>query len=729
MKKDEKALTEIKENKEIVKQPRKKTPKIPKKKLPRIFKKKYTKKNFNKKLLKKIFIEDDKKYIKSIFTETKTVNKKNKEKITFAIQDDKLFTQIEAKRLKSLSKEIKKQKGTIKFIPLFIFIGIVISVFIFTDLILTMGLKSTFQGIFKAKVDIGYAHLDYLKSSISIKNFAVANKDAPMNNLFQFDSIVFDIDINRMLNKQFVIDEIEAAGFAVGTPRKTSGEIKQKKEESTPKEPLIKPEQIEAIKTKLSTELQKIFAKFDPQSILDSTYNKLQTPVSSEKIIAELNTLIPYWKEKPEEFSNQLNSFMADVKKLESINFSNITDLKQIEENIALITNTISNGEKISNNFQGTYNKLQADFNNVNKLTNNLEKAIKNDTQLAASITANIKSFTPEAGGKLVANILEDFLNGLLGDAYPKAKELLALIQDIKEKLPEKEKTETEEQPKPERLDGINFYWGQPELPKFLVRKAHASGSGFDFTANNISSNPTLINAPMTVEGTYTIQNRQDSFNITLDLRDNRTSSMLTANYHAPDVLTQFDFLSSTATYDIQFSAEEDASMSIYGNANLIETDFDLPTFEPAFAYDICNKSIEQIDTTYLSVMANLGGKENLKLNLNTDFDNKFMKSVTNHVNKELTALKDEATKAISIKLDEYSAPVKEKIAEFNVYKTKIEDSKKQLDKKLAELKSQLNKEREKLINLGKAKAQDAVQDTVNKYVDTSKLDSIKSWF
>ena len=47
MKKDEKALTEIKENKEIVKQPRKKTPKIPKKKLPRIFKKKYTKKNFN----------------------------------------------------------------------------------------------------------------------------------------------------------------------------------------------------------------------------------------------------------------------------------------------------------------------------------------------------------------------------------------------------------------------------------------------------------------------------------------------------------------------------------------------------------------------------------------------------------------------------------------------------------------------------------------------------------
>ena len=35
---------------------------------------------------------------------------------------------------------------------------------------------------------------------------------------------------------------------------------------------------------------------------------------------------------------------MADVKKLESINFSNITDIKQIEENIALITNTISNG-------------------------------------------------------------------------------------------------------------------------------------------------------------------------------------------------------------------------------------------------------------------------------------------------------------------------------------------------------------------------------------------------
>ena len=127
------------------------------------------------------------------------------------------------------------------------------SVFIFTDLILKIGLKSAFQGIFKAKVDIGYLHLDYMESSMTIKNLVVADKNAPMKNLFQFDSIVFDIDINRMLEKSIVIDEIEAAGFATGTERKTSGElVVKKKEKNENKQPLIKPEFIEAAKTKIT---------------------------------------------------------------------------------------------------------------------------------------------------------------------------------------------------------------------------------------------------------------------------------------------------------------------------------------------------------------------------------------------------------------------------------------------------------------------------------------------
>ena len=141
--------------------------KIPRKKLPKLLKKKYNKKNLGKKLLSKIFIADDKKYVESLFVETK-IGKK--EKAFFLVPEDKKFTKAEIKRLKLIVNDVKKQKGAIKLLPLIIFVLIVASVFLFTDLILKIGLKSTLQNTFKAKANIGYLHLDYLESSLAIKN-------------------------------------------------------------------------------------------------------------------------------------------------------------------------------------------------------------------------------------------------------------------------------------------------------------------------------------------------------------------------------------------------------------------------------------------------------------------------------------------------------------------------------------------------------------------------------
>ena len=127
--------------------------------------------------------------------------------------------------------------------------------------------------------------------------------------------------------------------------------------------------------------------------------------------------------------------------------------------------------------------------------------------------------------------------------------------------------------------------------------------------------------------------------------------------------------------------------------------------------------------------MANYSEAGDLKLNVNTDFDNQFMKGVTNLVNAQLTSIKDKATKEIAVKLDEYSAPVKEKINEFNKYKEALDKSKKDLEQKIAELKAKLEDGKNKLIQSGKDQAESAISDTVNKYVDTDKLDSLKKLF
>ena len=710
---------------------KKNTAKIPKKKLPKIYKKKYSPKKFKKKLLSKIFIADDKKYVESLFDEIK-VGKK--EKTFYRIPDEKLFTPVESKRLKLLAKQINKQKGTVKFIPLFILAGIIACVFIFTDLVLKIGLKTTCQKVFNAKTEIGYVHLDYMDSSLTLKNFVVANKDEPMKNLFEFESIVLDIDINRLLEKSIVIDEIEAAGFKTGTERKTSGalplKVKMEKEkDEAPKEPLLKPEYVEGAKNKVTGELQALFEKFNPETIIDSVYNSLQTPIVSKNISTEMEILIPYWQSKPEEISKEVSDYIKKANTISTLDFSNIKDISQIQKNIDTITSIIKDGENLTTSFKTTYSKLDTDFKSVKNLTTDLEKAIQSDTELASNITSSIKNFTPKSGMRILSNTIEEFLNNLLGNLYPSIKEVLASIDEIKAKLPEKSKEEKPEEKKIERLKGTNFTWGRPEMPQFYVGVAHASGSGFDVSANNISNNPKIILEPMTLDGTYSIAGREDSFSATLDLLENSQNPMFYASYHAPDVPTEFDFLKSSSTLDIQLSVENDKTISAYGNANLKEANMVIPSFEPEFAYSICEQAVNEIDTTYLGIMANYSEKGDLKLNVNTDFDNQFMKGVTNLVNAQLASIKDKATKEIAAKLDEYSAPVKEKINEFNKYKEALDKSKKDLEQKIAELKAKLEDAKNKLIQSGKDKAENAISDTVNKYVDTEKLDSLKKVF
>ena len=63
-------MAEKKQTKDLTKQKKAKKPekKFPAKKLPSLFKKSYTEKKFDKKILKKIYVPEDKKTVQSMFT-------------------------------------------------------------------------------------------------------------------------------------------------------------------------------------------------------------------------------------------------------------------------------------------------------------------------------------------------------------------------------------------------------------------------------------------------------------------------------------------------------------------------------------------------------------------------------------------------------------------------------------------------------------------------------------
>ncbi|MBQ1984191.1 MAG: hypothetical protein II232_06150 [Spirochaetaceae bacterium] len=112
---------EISEKTEVAETKQKKSSKIKKepktisaKKLPKIFRKKYLEKAYKKKILKKVYVASDKKLIESLF---ETEKDKKEREIYFVPQDKNIPTK-DFKRLKLVAKQIKKQKGGIKFLPL-----------------------------------------------------------------------------------------------------------------------------------------------------------------------------------------------------------------------------------------------------------------------------------------------------------------------------------------------------------------------------------------------------------------------------------------------------------------------------------------------------------------------------------------------------------------------------------------------------------------------------------
>lgn len=685
------------------------------KKLPSVFKKKYTKSSFKKKILSKLFIADDKKLISGLFEEQKFGKK---EKLFFVIPKDRQFTKNEIAKLKKIAGEMKSQKGRVKWLPLILIVVIIVGVFLSTDLILKFGLQKTMEGIFGAKVTTSYVHLDYLKSSVSIKNLVVANKKEPMKNLFQFDSLIFDIDINRIFEKSFVIDEFEAAGFAIGTERKTSGALPEKKKkpkEEKESKPITLPPFVNDLKDSAVSELGKMFESYNPENILKNINNSLKTPAASIAITTELNNLVPYWQNMPKKIEQDLNSLTSDFNKLQKINVSSIKDLSEIQANVELITRTINSTKNISDSYKTVFTKLNSDTESIKKLTSNLEKAIKDDTNLATNLTSKLTSITPSSSIKFVSSSVEKFVNSLLGAYMPMIKKGLEYADTVKDYLPAKK--EKEEKPKIERLPGETITWGRQKMPTVYVRKAHGSGSGFDFTINEITTNADLSGKPTTLEGSFAVQNRVDSFDAKLDLRKNATLPVLEATYFADEFPFSFEMLDANTTLEVQIKADDFSNYTLSGFANVTNANFKLPKFEPEFAYKLCNDSAKAIDSTYLGVTGSYSDSKGVSLAVSTDFDRAFVRAVSANMSKELAVIKDQALAEVSKKLSEYKKPIDEKLAEFNQYKGKIDEYKKQLDSMLSEL------------NAKKAEFEKAIKEKTGSAVKQGIGDALKKWF
>ena len=736
----------VQEDKKKVPARKKKEPKtFPKKKLPRMLKKKYSQKKFNRKILKRLYIPRDQEFMAAMFVESG-----EGKKMRLSIPDDRVFTKQELVRLKTLSKEIRKQKGRVKFMPLIASVGLVIlmvsAVLIFKDPLIKKGLRSVMQSAFGAKVDIAYLHLGILDSNFTIRGLEVANRNNTMKNLFEIGGLTVDFDLLQLLRKRFVSDEMSVTDVRVNTDRETDGALPEDYAQTA---------RLEQLKTQVTNftlekagvvknSVSEIFAQYDPETLVKNFYDQLTIPGLAKDIESQMNVLIPAWKEMPDQLSASVNKVMADGQAAANFDWESVqSDPTKIRDGIASIRSAVESATALYNETEQTMNMLQRDVNTVQSLADQAQRAVTDDFNLVSSEINKIASFSiKEDGMNILTTSFEKILADLFGQYYPMVQELMVYVQDLSAKSAAKEQETVavvEEKPAIQRYEGRNIEYSVDNIPSFLIKKMHGSGADGSFSMSldvtDISSDMDKWGKPASISGVVGHGAMTDSFSGTLDMRKSRTGDLVDLRYkgngYALDMtMPEEEAVPGVPTgkgighFDARITANETGAFSVGGGITLDPVNFTTAAFEPAFAYDLYSRALAMFTSVQAAVTIGYSDASGLFLDVDSDIDRRFVAVLTQLFNEELTKVKEEATAKVQAVLDENMAKVKEQFGDFDDIKARMDDQWKKIEAYKAELERKQREGEEKLnatLNAAKDAATKKAEEAVKGVTDSVK--------
>ena len=703
----------------------KKEPKnFPVKKLNSFFRKSYTQKKLDK-ILKKIYIPEDKALIESLFSDKYEKGKKE----LVRIPRDKVFTKKELSQLKTLAKNIKANKGRIKLVP-FIAVAsfiaaIVILVTVFKNPVAKMGIRTAMQGIFGARCDIGSVNVEIFGAQITVNHLEQANADEPMKNLFQFDKLDLNFNLTQLLRAKFHAENIEISGIALGTERKVSGALpvkpksakeKEENNDSTGFYDALKAKTTSATANAIEDVLKKL-QEYNPETIMRNINENLQTKTVAAEVQNDVKSLTETWKAKPAELQKDVNNFKTSAEKLTKLNAKNLKTPNDIKKAIEDIQTALKSGEKVKNGVDSTLNSFETDAKKVEGFKTKLENAVKTDTEMVKN---TLPDLSVEGAKGFVTGTFDGFAYNLLGKYYPYLKKTISYAgtmksssskdENVKKEAVKKAKKQARTESK--RYSGRNVYWRKDTVPKLLIENVHGSGSGsgtsLDLKITNISSDMDKVGKPIVAKGVYNATNRTHNAGLTIDARSQSTSPLISGDYSGNNFPVNLNMaeksnvqgvpsFSGTTSVKANLSADSDFSFKVGGSLEMNPVTLSAGDLQNEMVNRIYKNALAAVKSMNVKANAGFSEKSGIDLDISTDADKIISQALKESLKKELGNVQAEAEAKLKEKLAEYTGASNEQIAKFTEIGKKLKDSKsateelnRQLEAKKKELEKQL---------------------------------------
>jgi uncharacterized protein (TIGR03545 family) len=672
--------------------------KMVKAKVPSLFKKKYTKERLEKRIYKRIYVPADKTFIQGLFKETE----KNKKGVAlYSIPKETMLEKKEQSRLKSIAKEIRSQKGRIRWVPLIAAVSTIALIAIlftaFKNRIIKRAIQNTCESIFEAKCDIDRVDFRLFAASFRLDGLQIANKDEPMKNLFSLDTIILDFDLTQALRGRFITDEVKVSGMATNTDRTYSGDIsaklaaKKAKAKAKGDSAFIKEikSRSNAALDSMKNSVQGVFDEYNPETIIKNCYSNMKSPELAKTTQEQVKVLLEKYKGKKDELTTEVQDVQKLVEDCQKIDLNAIkTNPVKLKEAIETIDSAYKKVEALKTKTTQSVNDIKKDAATVKALSSDIQKAIAADTALISKEINKITSININDGKKFISGTLNGAAYQMLGKYYPYAMKLVDYLLEMKKSSSSAEKEPTEKEKLNsmlgERAKGLNIYYrGNP--PKFWIKKLHVSGFNFALNMTDISSDMDAVGRPAIGEFKIAIKEIDHTGTVTVDTRTNTTEPLVDVRYvcdKLPLSLTTASFgaeglpgvpslTQSKSTLDFDLAIWDADGFNITGTGKFTDMVLIAAPFTPEFISNIYMNTLAKMKAMMLSVQIGYRASSGLNVGLDTDIDKQFMAALKEELKNQLSVLKKDVEKQMNEKINEYTGGAISEIGSFDdIYAT-----------------------------------------------------------
>ena len=635
-------------------------------KLNKLFTRKFGEAQFQRKILKHIFIPNDKTFVEKHFVKEQD---KKSGKAIMVLSKQATLSRSEILKLNRIARDIQKQQHErINFIPLVAACVAVLLVlmfaYLFRNIISRKIVVSASEAAFGAKCDIKFIDFNLFDTHFQIKEYAVANQNAPMKNLFEIKNIDIKFNLLELSRGKFVCENIAVDGISWNTDRKTSGalpkKVKSQKDESSilnnnPVMQMINSE-LEQIKNgvSLSNGFEALREQTDPKLILQREMNAFQSPKIKDEIIDFVPTFVDSWKVQASQTESNVRSLVSKGQDISEIDFQNMSSPEEIQSFIVKITEMIAVSKKNIEGVQDLSSKIQDDVKKIETLGKNIETYVSADINHVKKVAAQIKDIKAKGASGFVSDLFRVFYLETLGSYYPRLMELIAMANQA-QKSPKKENAQTlaDKSKAMERLQGRNFLFSDHSAPTLLFKNVQLSGHSpdNDFTlagdVQNITNDVDTWNKPITLSLSSTQKQFKETVQGTVDLRSATKSLVdVAGNFSGLDLdldakITGLPKLAGAfeTSAEIEIGKNNDVRITTSGVVKNAKLKID--KFEPEILSRIYDEVLARINTVDVTTAFFKPNDSNLKLNILSTVDEQIFDSIQKQLLVELARVRE----------------------------------------------------------------------------------------